>query len=361
MVILGVQRAADMPPLLDPIGLDGDLFIQIGYSHDAAEAEDFHAVALQNLGNTCYLNALLHAVARLPSVRSWSAQHQSFCAFSHGSPGVCALCDLAYDLNSITEQITEEAVAPRSVIKRAVWGGHRFDNLLQHDASEAFTVLFSACDAIDVHAARDLQPPGLLLEDSISSVRYSTPYYRTFGGLSLSILKCNKCQYISRKREIFHCLTVEVPAEDSIIEQVISDHWGTQELKDVGDYCRECGESQCQQRNLQLDRWPRVLVLHLKRWKVTSLNPFRQEKRYTKVSFGEILPVPGKSLPYYLRAVVVHHGEAGGGHYTALVRSADHQWYHCNDFQPPCWASPETVTGADTVPEKNAYMLFYEE
>ena len=150
-------------------------------------------------------------------------------------------------------------------------------------------------------------------------------------------------------------MTLEVPAVESTIEQVLTDHWSIQDLVDETDHCHECGERQCQQKKLQLARWPRTLVLHLKRWAVITQWPFVQEKNTTPVSFEVILPVPGKLLPYNLRAVVVHDGQPGAGHYTAFVRSADHQWYHCNDRLKPRRVATAEVLKAE------AYMMFYEE
>ena len=39
--------------------------------------------------------------------------------------------------------------------------------------------------------------------------------------------------------------------------------------------------------------------------------------------------------PYLLRSLVVHSGEAGGGHYTAYVRGQDNVWYFYTDWYAP--------------------------
>ena len=350
----GTQEANGMPSPRAGVGLDGNLYARIGYSDVAVEASDFCKVALKNIGNTCFLNALLHSLARLPSVRHWTIQHLNICSTTHTNGGMCALCDLALDLNDITMDIQDVLVTPRTATKRSVWGGEAYDNFAQHDASEAFTALLSSCDEVDFRAAC-VKAPDLWLADDVRSARYSTPYYRTFGGLMLSTLSCNRCHYFSQKSEIFHCLSLAVPAATSSIELALARHWNVQDLVDKSDHCTECGQSQCQQKKDQLARWPRTLVLHLKRWTVISQFPFVQEKNSTPVSFEVLLPVPEKAAPYTLRAVIVHHGQAGGGHYTAFVRSADHQWYHCDDNLEPKAVSTAKVLAAE------AYMLFYEE
>ena len=170
-----------------------------------------------------------------------------------------------------------------------------------------------------------------------------------------STLSCHCCQYVSRKQEIFSALTLELPTVSSTIEQLLANHWSLQDLIDDGDYCHECGAEKCQSKSLQLERWPQILVLHLKRWTVISQWPFVQKKNPANISFEVCLPVPGKILPYSLRAVVVHQGQAGGGHYIAIVRCQDNHWYYCDDFRPPRRVLVDEVLAAE------AYMLFYEE
>ena len=57
---------------------------------------------------------------------------------------------------------------------------------------------------------------------------------------------------------------------------------------------------------------------------------------------------------YHLRSVIVHHGDAGGGHYTAYVRADDNHWYHCNDAADP------QLTNSHGVLQAEAYPLIYE-
>ena len=98
-----------------------------------------------------------------------------------------------------------------------------------------------------------------------------------------------------------------------------------------------------------------MLLLHFKRWEVISYVPFQREKIYTKVGFETLLPVAPDVPPYHLRAVVVHHGDAGGGHYNCFVRAADHNWYRCDDETQPCQVSVQQVLSAE------AYMLMYDQ
>jgi ubiquitin carboxyl-terminal hydrolase 20/33 len=87
---------------------------------------------------------------------------------------------------------------------------------------------------------------------------------------------------------------------------------------------------------------------------VVSQWPFQQRKNETTVTFNDTLEVAEKTTPYKLRAVVVHQGKAGSGHYIAYVRCADDRWYKCDDSLWPKLVPLSTVLLAE------AYMLFYD-
>ena len=73
-----------------------------------------------------------------------------------------------------------------------------------------------------------------------------------------------------------------------------------------------------------------------------------------KVNFETLLHISEHNKLYQLRGVVVHHGEAGSGHYTSFVRMFDDRWYECDDFQNPRVVSEEMVL------RQEAYILVYE-
>ena len=59
-----------------------------------------------------------------------------------------------------------------------------------------------------------------------------------------------------------------------------------------------------------------------------------------------------KYLKYDLFAVSEHYGSTGGGHYTAICRNVDGNWYNYNDSSVSL-ASPKNVVSSA------AYVLFY--
>ena len=99
-------------------------------------------------------------------------------------------------------------------------------------------------------------------------------------------------------------------------------------------------------------RMPDVLVLHLKRW-AYNVATHEWDKIPTKVSYETLLTLSVDAI-YDLRSVIVHHGAAGGGHYTSFVRAQNNRWYLCDDARTPEPCSTERALAAQ------AYMLLYE-
>lgn len=124
-------------------------------------------------------------------------------------------------------------------------------------------------------------------------------------------------------------------------------------------YCPSCKEHKQANKEMSIYRAPKILILHLKRFKQKGL--IRKEKNETKVNFPGTLdmtkyvinplpisdyandpairehvippkydgnfPISNSKEPIYdLYAVSNHYGGLGGGHYTAYAKNGD-KWY----------------------------------
>ena len=87
-------------------------------------------------------------------------------------------------------------------------------------------------------------------------------------------------------------------------------------------------------KRLEIVRLPESqvgIVFHVKRFQLVRGRP---RKRSQPMQFPTRWCQQGdQTTPLRLRAVVVHHGSFGGGHYTAVVRSPENrdQWFQCDD------------------------------
>ena len=129
------------------------------------------------------------------------------------------------------------------------------------------------------------------------------------------------------------------------------------QIHDVSDKCEHrCKRTKCRRRTVTVTAWPNVLVLHFKRW-LPTIFPGVFMKGRRKVVFPVTLTdahVPWvNGIHYILRSVLVHHGDAGGGHYTTFCRDNSGNWYHHDDSVVRQTNFEETTT-------VEATMLFYE-
>ena len=127
--------------------------------------------------------------------------------------------------------------------------------------------------------------------------------------------------------------------------------------------CKKKGEAT---KNLTVQRPPRVLVLHLKRFQWNDRGrPGRKVDTSVDVpltlSLSSLLAEGAESTmggsinspTYELFSIINHSGSLSGGHYTATTNVGANEWYNFND---------ERVSSAGDGPPKNsrnAYVLFY--
>lgn len=118
-------------------------------------------------------------------------------------------------------------------------------------------------------------------------------------------------------------------------------------------FCSNCKKQVEAIKTYRLFRLPRILILHLKR--------FRSRGQWSeKIASPVDFPLKGLDLSefvlgenravYDLFAVSNHFGGLGGGHYTAYVSSAGGEWYEMDD---------SSVSRTDRVVTAAAYVLFY--
>lgn len=122
-------------------------------------------------------------------------------------------------------------------------------------------------------------------------------------------------------------------------------------------YCNKCKTHVQAEKKMELWTTPPVLILQLKRFSYTRYN---RDKLEDFVQF----PLEGldmrpfllgeqKESVYDLAAVSNHHGNLGGGHYTAYGRSSeDGQWYKFDD-------ESTRVVNKENVITDSAYILYY--
>uniref|UniRef100_A0A3B4U1W5 Ubiquitin carboxyl-terminal hydrolase n=1 Tax=Seriola dumerili TaxID=41447 RepID=A0A3B4U1W5_SERDU len=354
------------------------------------------ATGLRNLGNTCFMNAILQSLSNieqfscyfkeLPAVALRSgktAGRRMYHTRSQGDNSVSLVEEFRKTLCSLW-QGSQTAFSPDSLFY-AIWKiMPSFRGYQQQDAHEFMRYLLD-------HLHRELQYSrnGASLQVSPQDgVRLSTAEGKCcingnasvvtsiFGGILQNEVNCLICGTESRKFDPFLDLSLDIPSQfrqkrskdqepgpTCTLRDCLRSFTDLEELDETElYYCHKCKKRQKSTKKFWIQKLPKVLCLHLKRFHWTA---FLRNKVDTYVEFplkgldmrGYLLEpenaLPGSCL-YDLVAVVVHHGSGvGSGHYTAYG-SHKGGWYHFND-------STVTLTNEDTVRKAKAYILFYVE
>ncbi|KAF8456157.1 hypothetical protein BGX38DRAFT_64484 [Terfezia claveryi] len=190
-----------------------------------------------------------------------------------------------------------------------------------------------------------------------------------FEGLLTSETKCLTCETISRRDEVFLDLSIDLDKHTSVTS-CLNNFSASEMLCERNKFhCDCCGGLQEAEKRMKIKRLPRILALHLKRFKYSE-EIGRHQKLFHRVVYPYYLRLfnttddaEDPDRLYELYAVVVHIG--GGpyhGHYVTIVKTEDKGWLLFDD---------ELVEPVDKNYVRNffgdekklacAYVLFYQE
>jgi ubiquitin C-terminal hydrolase len=356
---IGAASSSSQPPEVVPLPAmeivnaeifnspDIDFAHLLGYSVSSEISTASCDRGLSNLGNTCYLNALVAAMAHIPLVRTWAREHRQRCGTLVEHVGSCVACCLAEDVVGLLTTGATRPLIPNIAKYRGSWNAD-FAGCQQQCAHEAFCILTAACDAVDSRAVASLG-----VEANPAAV-YTTPWWHMTGFLTASTTHCRQCNARLCKYDPHTQLSVslESDTEDDylVLEELLTTGLGREVLDDADDKCAHCGLGG-RVRTVEIVRCPKTLFVHLKRWSQHARGTWSKNNRH--VEFPITLDLAA-GQHYQLRSVVIHSGSAGGGHYTAMVKSGVGDWYKYDDASVPQKVALAAVLQAE------AYLIVYE-
>nr|GMC85183.1 ubiquitin carboxyl-terminal hydrolase 23 [Ipomoea batatas] len=300
---------------------------------------------LENLGNTCFLNAVLQCLTYTEPLAAYleSGKHQNSCR----KAGFCALCAIQRHVSRAL-QATGRILAPKDLVSNLRCISRNFRNARQEDAHEYMVNLLESMHKCCLPSGVPSESPGAYEKSLV---------HRMFGGRLRSRVKCMQCSYCSDKYDPFLDLSLEILKADSLYKAL--EHFTAPELLDGGEKqysCQQCKQKVRARKQLSVDKAPHVLTIHLKRF--GSHLPGKKIDK--KIHYGPVLDLnrfmssPHTSdLKYTLYAVLVHAGwSTHSGHYYCFVRTSSGMWYSLDDNQV-------FQVNERKVLEQKAYMLFY--
>ncbi|CCU76114.1 ubiquitin carboxyl-terminal hydrolase [Blumeria hordei DH14] len=193
--------------------------------------------------------------------------------------------------------------------------------------------------------------------------------HEIFEGVLTSEIKCLTCETTTQRDETFLDLSIDLENHSSVtscLRQFSAEEMLCERNK---FHCDNCGGLQEAERRMKIKRLPKILALHLKRFKYTE-DMTRLQKLFHRVvypyhlrMFNTTDDAEDPDRLYELYAVVVHiGGNAYHGHYISVIKTQDRGWLLFDD---------EMVEPVDKHFVRNffgdrpgmacAYLLFYQE
>ncbi|KAG5523856.1 hypothetical protein RHGRI_030750 [Rhododendron griersonianum] len=304
---------------------------------------------LANLGNTCFLNAILqcftHTVPLVQGLKS--SDHPSPC--DRETEGFCVLCALR-SLIELSLTSKGRVVSPWRLFDNLNYISSDFRRFQQEDAHEFLQCLLDRLESCCTYSKT---------RDTCSSEDENL-VKRVFGGCLISKLQCCNCGHCSDTYEPLIDLSLEIE-NVSNLPSALESFTKVEKIEDSETKftCENCKEEVSLEKQLMLDRAPSVAAFHLKRFKNYGSNVEKIDKHVEFPLELDLLPYIDDSqnndveLKYDLYAIVVHSGfSSTSGHYYCFIRSGPDSWYRLDD-------SKVTRVREEYVLSQEAYILFY--
>nr|XP_004667416.1 ubiquitin carboxyl-terminal hydrolase 2 isoform X1 [Jaculus jaculus]XP_045002203.1 ubiquitin carboxyl-terminal hydrolase 2 isoform X1 [Jaculus jaculus] len=329
---------------------------------------------LRNLGNTCFMNSILQCLSNTRELRDYCLQRLYMRDLSHTSSAHSTLMEeFAKLIQTIWTSSPNDVVSPSEFKTQIQRYAPRFVGYNQQDAQEFLRFLL---DGLHNEVNRVTVRPKLNSDniDHLPDDEKGRQMWRKyleredsrigdlFVGQLKSSLTCTDCGYCSTVFDPFWDLSLPI-AKRGYPEVTLMDCMRLFTKEDVldGDEKPTCCRCRARKRCIKkfsIQRFPKILVLHLKRF---SESRIRTSKLTTFVNFPlrdldlrEFASENINHAVYNLYAVSNHSGTTMGGHYTAYCRSpVTGEWHTFND-------SSVTPMSSSQVRTSDAYLLFYE-
>lgn len=258
-----------------------------------------------------------------------------------------------------------------------------FRSAMHQDAHEFLNILLNEVVAnVEVHSKKLEEEKGMnghaertgfeqALASAMPKAKSSTTgwVHELFEGTLTSETKCLTCENVSQRDEAFLDLSVDLDEHSSVTACLRKFSEEEMLCERNKFHCDRCGGLQEAEKRMKIKRLPRILALHLKRFKYTE-DLQRLQKLFHRVVYPYHLRLfnttddaEDPDRLYELYAVVVHIG--GGpyhGHYISIVKTEERGWLLFDDemVEPVDKSYVQNFFG-DRPGLACAYVLFYQE
>ncbi|KAK7176942.1 hypothetical protein R3I93_001013 [Phoxinus phoxinus] len=286
-------------------------------SHGSHDRNEVQYNGLKNQGATCYLNAVLQCLFMTPEFRE--------AVGSHEAPGDSGEENLLLQLQKLFTKLSEKATTTEG-ITRSLGIRHVYE---QQDAVEYYRKILKAV---------------------------GTNASKVFEGKMNNITKCGQCGNETPEPSTFISILLSIDAGNDKYDmgkslKTFFEHSKLEE--DDWMYCEECDHKTETETWSEIDEYPTVLTLHLKRFDFDYIQ-MRYKKNECRLDVPLSLRKEGNWPIYDLYAVINHMGGYSSGHYNAIIRSFENGMWYCFDDYNVTRTSEASLENSSL-----PYMLMY--
>eukprot|EP00043_Microstomoeca_roanoka_P008465 m.81505 g.81505 ORF g.81505 m.81505 type:complete len:469 (-) comp14252_c1_seq3:171-1577(-) len=351
-------------------------------------------LGLVNFGNTCYCNSILQALYFCKPFRYNVLKYkETMPSGTSESLLLNELANLFYSIHHFKKK--SNFLSPKRFYHQLKAENELFRANMQQDAQELLNyILNTIAECVQKHEAspHNSHKPQRASSSPTSSVSSTTTHsgvsasltppdqktwvHDIFEGVLTSETRCLSCETVRTRDESFLDLSLDID-RDCSISSCLRSFSNTETLSaDSKYFCETCCSKQEAEKRMRVKHQPKVLAIHLKRFKYME-----QLQQYTKLDYRVVFPkelrlfnatdtAEDQDRIYDLFAIVVHIGtRPSRGHYVTIVRSDD-SWVLFDDDVVEAISEDElqlffgrtTMQSnfSQTHPLETAYILFYE-
>jgi ubiquitin carboxyl-terminal hydrolase 36/42 len=313
---------------------------------------------LLNLGNTCFLNAVLQALRMCPPLVNYLLKDRTRTPAtrreSKKGPLVSALQLFFADMEAPVEPVYRPVGIVTALLNTVrACDDDWYQPRQQADAAECIQYLLDGIhDAvyrqvrITIHGEAETREQHSQMKALQSWSQYFakefSPIVENFYGQYQICIECTKCKNVSERFEPWLMLKAPIPgghtagADVPTLEACMSAAFAPEMIP--GYACEHCKSPQTAVMTTRISKLPNILLFTFKRftntgakirgqidWDLDALS-LRPWMAFGRCPFS-CLPISGKFRTF---AVIEHCGSARGGHYRMFARK-EQSWLECDD------------------------------
>lgn len=331
---------------------------------------------LANLGATCYLNTAIQCLGYCPDFLKFilAAKYKKDADSNSKKINEDSLINELRDLY-VDLWMNNNSLIPRKFINAVKLNIDILDIHQQNDINEFLSLFISKLNS-DICYDVKMTKNDLLVKNNYASTsqfdvqrfKMDTAWLNGVGkeyselvdllyGQSIMQIVCGNCNNITHNYEIYTSMMVPITVNTNTLKDCITEYMSEEILnKDEHSTKWTCDECKCRcksKKTTKLWRNPKILIISLKRFTHDLRKNDKQIDIPEQLDIGEYT-ITKQRCKYILKGVAIHSGSFHGGHYIAVCKHPDNNWYMIDDL---------TVSRIDNNSAlqcvKSGYVYFY--